>query len=75
MKYTDQGMIEKTMSFFVNCENCDRKLESSCSKPDRGRLILPVEFSGFIPIESWLDPMYLDIWQNRGWLHKGTIQP
>jgi len=31
---------------------------------------MPVEFSDFNPAESWPDPKYLDIWQQRGWVRK-----
>jgi len=54
--------------FYVNCENCDREVEFGWSQPDRHGLILPVEFSDFIPSESWPDPKYVDIWQQKGWL-------
>ena len=55
--------------FYVNCENCDRAVEFGWSQPDRRGLILPVEFSDFIPSESWPDPKYVDVWEQRGWLH------
>ncbi len=54
--------------FYVNCGNCDREIEFGWSEPDRRGLILPVEFSDFIPLESWPDPKYVDVWQQRGWL-------
>jgi len=54
--------------FYVNCENCDREVEFGWSQPDRHGLILPVEFSDFIPSESWPDPKYVDNWQQKGWL-------
>ena len=69
------GNDRENDEFFVNCENCDREIEFGWSQPDRRGLILPVEFSGFVPIESWPDPKYLDIWQQREWLQKGIIQP
>ena len=59
--------------FFVNCENCDREIEFGWSQPDRRGLILPVEFSDFIPSESWPDPKYLDIWQQKGWVRRRNI--
>jgi hypothetical protein len=61
--------------FFVNCENCDREIEFGWSQPDRRGLILPVEFSDFIPSESWPDPKYLDIWQQKGWVRRRNIHP
>jgi hypothetical protein len=54
--------------FFVNCENCDLEIAFGWSQPDRHGLIFPVEFSDFLPSESWPDPKYLEIWQQRGWL-------
>jgi hypothetical protein len=56
--------------FFVNCENCDREIAFGWSQPDRRGLILPVEFSDFNPSESWPDPKYLEIWQQKGWIRK-----
>jgi hypothetical protein len=56
--------------FFINCENCDREIEFGWSQPDRRGLILPVEFSDFIPSESWPDPKYLETWQQKGWVRK-----
>jgi hypothetical protein len=61
--------------FFVNCENCDREVEFGWSQPDRRGLILPVEFSDFIPAESWPDPKYTDTWQQKGWLKTENTQP
>jgi len=61
--------------FYVNCESCDREVEFGWSKPDRHGLIMPVEFSDFVPSESWPDPKYTDIWQQRKWLHMGNVQP
>lgn len=61
---TDQESDE----FFVNCANCDREIEFGWSQPDRHGLIFPVEFSDFIPLESYPDPKYVDVWQQRGWL-------
>ena len=54
--------------FFVNCENCDREVEFGWSQPDRRGILSPVEFSDFIPSESWPDPKYLNLWQQRGWV-------
>ena len=54
--------------FFVNCGDCDREIEFGWSEPDRRGLILPVEFSDFVPLESWPDPKYVEAWQRRGWL-------
>lgn len=54
--------------FYVNCENCDREIEFGWSQPDRRGLILPIEFTDFIPSESWPDPKYFNIWEKRGWL-------
>jgi hypothetical protein len=54
--------------FFINCENCDREIEFGWSQPDRRGLIIPVEFSDFNPFESWPDPKYVDIWEERSWL-------
>lgn len=59
--------------YFVNCESCDREVEFGWSKPDRRGLIWPVEFSDFLPAESWPDPKYTDAWQQRKWLHLGNI--
>ncbi len=56
--------------FFVNCENCDREIEFGWSQPDRRGLIHPVEFSDFNPTNSWPDPKYLEIWQQKGWFRK-----
>ena len=61
--------------FFVNCGNCDREIEFGWSQPDRRGLILPVEFSDFIPSESWPDPKYLDTWQKNGWLRTRDTHP
>ena len=61
--------------FFVNCGNCDREIEFGWSQPDRRGLILPVEFSDFIPSESWPDPKYLDFWQKKGWLRTMDDRP
>jgi hypothetical protein len=61
--------------FFVNCGNCDREIEFGWSQPDRRGLILPVEFSDFIASESWPDPKYVDVWQQRGWLRSGHPHP
>ena len=57
--------------FFVNCGNCDREIEFGWSEPDRRGLIFPVEFSDFVPQQSWPDPKYVDAWQQRRWLHGG----
>jgi hypothetical protein len=61
--------------YYVNCENCDREIEFGWSEPDRRGLIWPIEFSDFIPTESWPDPKYTEIWQQRKWLKKENIQP
>jgi hypothetical protein len=53
--------------FFVNCENCDREIAFGWSQPDRRGLIMPAEFSDFNPSESWPDPKYMDMWQQKGW--------
>ena len=53
---------------FVNCGNCDREIQFGWSQPNRAGLIYPVEFSDFNPSETWPDPKYLDIWQQKGWL-------
>jgi hypothetical protein len=60
--------------FFVNCESCDREIEFGWSKPERHGLILPAEFSDFVPTDTWPDPRYTELWQQRGWLHMGNIQ-
>ena len=60
--------------FFLNCENCDREIEFGWSQPYRNGLIFPVEFSDFDPLESWPDPKYVDVWQQRGWFRMGHIQ-
>lgn len=54
--------------FFVNCETCGCEVEFGWSQPDRRGVILPVEFSDFIPAGSWPDPKYSSIWQQNGWL-------
>jgi hypothetical protein len=46
--------------FFVNCGNCDREIEFGWSQPDRRGLIWPVEFSDFVPAETWPDPRYTE---------------
>lgn len=61
--------------FFVNCGNCDREVEFGWSEQDRRGLILPAEFSDFVPLESWPDPTYVEVWQQRGWLRAGHQQP
>jgi hypothetical protein len=61
--------------FYVNCGNCDREIEFGWSQPDRRGLILPVEFSDFIPSESWPDPKYLDTWGQKGWLRTRDAHP
>jgi hypothetical protein len=61
--------------YFLNCESCDREIEFGWSKPDRHGLIMPVEFSDFIPSESWPDLKYMDVWQQRGWLRRTDIHP
>ena len=60
--------------FYINCGNCDREIEFGWSEPDRRGLIFPVEFSDFNSHESWPDPKYVDVWQERGWLRTGHIQ-
>jgi hypothetical protein len=60
--------------FYINCESCDREIEFGWSKPDRRGLLMPVEFSDFNPAESWPDPKYVDLWQQRGWLHSAVDQ-
>lgn len=54
--------------FFVNCETCGSEVEFGWSQQDRCGNILPVEFSDFMPAESWPDPKYSSIWQQNGWL-------
>jgi hypothetical protein len=61
--------------YFVNCASCDREIEFGWSLPNRGGRIYPVECSDFIPAEVWPDPKYVNVWQRRGWLRKGHIQP
>jgi hypothetical protein len=61
--------------FFVNCGNCDREIEFGWSQPYRHGLIFPVEYSDFDPLESWPDPKYVDVWQQRGWFRTGHIRP
>ena len=61
--------------FFINCGSCDREIEFGWSQPDRRGLILPVEFSDFNSLETWPDPKYIDVWEQRGWLRAGHIQP
>jgi hypothetical protein len=47
--------------FYVNCESCDREVEFGWSKPDRGGLIWPLEFSDFVSSKNWPDPKYPDL--------------
>ncbi len=54
--------------YFVRCGNCDREIEFGWSQPDRRGLILPIEFSDFVPLESWPDPKYVEVWKDRHWL-------
>ena len=61
--------------FFVHCGNCEREIEFGWSQPYRHGLIFPVEFSDFEPLESWPDPKYVDVWQQRGWFRTGHIEP
>jgi hypothetical protein len=61
--------------FLVHCGNCDREIEFGWSQPYRHGLIFPVEFSDFDALESWPDPKYVDVWQQRGWFRTGHIQP
>ena len=61
--------------FFLHCESCDREIEFGWSQPYRNGLIFPVEFSDFDPLESWPDPKYVDVWQQRAWFRTGHIQP
>jgi hypothetical protein len=61
--------------FFVNCESCDREAEFGWSEPDRHGLIWPVDFSDFVPNETWPDPKYTDIWNQRDWLQTGNNRP
>ena len=64
-----------TDEFFVNCKNCNRAIEFGWSQPYRHGLIFPIEFSDFDPLESWPDPRYVDVWQQRGWFRLGHRQP
>jgi hypothetical protein len=64
----EQQSDPESDEFFVNCENCDREIEFGWSQPDRRGLILPVEFTDFVPSESWPDLKYLKYWQHKGWL-------
>jgi hypothetical protein len=34
-----------------------------------------VELSDFDPLEIWPDPKYVDVWQQKGWLRTGHLQP
>jgi hypothetical protein len=61
--------------FFVHCGNCEREIEFGWSQPYRHGLIFPVQFSDFEPLESWPDPKYVDVWQQRGWFRTGHIEP
>jgi hypothetical protein len=60
--------------FYVNCESCDREIEFGWEQPDRRGLIFPVEFTDFIPSECWPDPKYMDLWQQRQWVHVENTQ-
>jgi hypothetical protein len=62
-----EGDLESN-KFYVNCSSCDREIEFGWSQLDRGGLILLVEHSDFNPLESWLDPKYVEVWQQKGWL-------
>jgi hypothetical protein len=74
-EYEDFEMATNRESdeFFVNCGNCDREIEFGWSQPDRRGLVQPVEFSDFLPLQSWPDPKYVDAWQQRNWLHAGNV--
>lgn len=72
---TEQKSDSESDEYYVNCANCDREIEFGWSQLDRHGLILPVEFSDFNPLESWPDPKYVDIWQQKGWLRTGHLQP
>lgn len=39
--------------YYLNCENCDRKIEFAWSQPNHGGLIFPVECSDFVPTIYW----------------------
>jgi hypothetical protein len=71
----ETGTDRESDEFFVNCGNCDREIEFGWSQPDRRGLILPVEFSDFLPSQSWPDPKYVDVWEQRGWLRAGHAHP
>jgi hypothetical protein len=60
--------------FFVNCADCDREIEFGWSQPDRRGLILPVEFSDFLPGKCWPEPRYWDSWKQKHWLRMGAGQ-
>lgn len=61
--------------YFVNCENCDREVEFGWSLPDRRGIILPVEFSDFLPSNSWPDPKYAGHWRQKGWVRTMNARP
>ena len=58
--------------FYVNCTDCDGKIEFGWSHPDRGGRIWPAECSDFNPWKSWPEPRYRDSWITKGWLRPGA---
>ena len=70
----EQESDPESDEFYVNCSGCDREIEFGWSQLDRHGLILPVELSDFNPLESWPDPKYVEIWQQKGWLRAGHLQ-
>jgi len=70
----EQESDPESDEFYVNCAGCDREIEFGWSQPDRDGRIFPVECSDFVPLETWPDPKYVDIWQQRGWLRTGDVR-
>jgi hypothetical protein len=71
----EQESDPESDEFYVNCANCDREIEFGWSQLDRRGLIFPIELSNFDPLEIWPDPKYTDVWQKKGWLRAGHLQP
>jgi hypothetical protein len=70
----EQESDPESDEFYVNCAYCDREIKFGWSQLDRHGLIFPVELSDFDPLESWPDPKYVNVWQQKGWLRAGHLQ-
>jgi hypothetical protein len=53
--------------YWVECSECDHKIEFGWSHPERGGRIWPCEASDFNPWKSWPEPRYKEAWEKRGW--------